>query len=150
MWFASITNEAQRRTEASVEFLIDKTKLLDRLRGRLNGRQEKALLRMLREGPEGFAGRLPGGDCMTITGASPAPATRDLADLVAKRGLNRTGERRYAGYHRAIPLRPVEAVALDENGELKENWFIGEHRDAIGTKIAEASTDCTDSVNRNT
>ena len=120
VWFASITIEAQRRTEAGVEFLIDKTKLLDRLRGRLNGRQEKALLRMLREGPEGFAVGLSAGNYMTITGASPATATRDLADLVAKGGLKRTGERRYARYHLSIPLRPVKAVALDENGELKE------------------------------
>jgi len=36
-----------------VEFLIDKTKLLDRLNGQLNERQEKALLRMFREGPKG-------------------------------------------------------------------------------------------------
>ena len=117
-WFAGITIEAQRRTEASVEFLIDKTKLLDRLRGRLNGRQQKALLRMLREGPEGFAGALSAGNYMTITGASPATATRDLTDLVTKGGLKRTGERRYARYHLAIPLRPVAAVTIDENGEL--------------------------------
>ncbi len=53
-WFAGICIEAQRRTTAGVEFLIDKTRLLDRLRGQLNARQEKALLRMLHEGPEGF------------------------------------------------------------------------------------------------
>lgn len=117
-WFAGITIEAQRRTEARIEFLIDKTKLLDRLTGRLNGRQEKALLRMLREGPEGFAGGLSAGNYMTITGASPATATRDLTDLVSKGGLNRTGERRYARYHLAIPLRPVAPVTIDENGEL--------------------------------
>ena len=119
-WFAGITIEAQRRTAARVEFLMDKTKLLDGLRGRLNGRQEKALLRMLREGPEGFAGGLSAGNYMTITKASPATATRDLADLVAKRALKRHGERRHARYHVAIPLRSVPAVTLDENGELKE------------------------------
>jgi hypothetical protein len=47
-------DRSQKRTTASGEFLIEKTKLLDRLRGQLNPRQEKALLRMLREGPEGF------------------------------------------------------------------------------------------------
>ena len=50
-WFAGTAIEAQRRSRASVEFLIDKTRLLDRLRGQLNARQEKALLRVLREGP---------------------------------------------------------------------------------------------------
>ena len=49
-WFAGITIEAQHRTAARGEFLLDKTRLLDRLRGRLNERQEKALLRVLREG----------------------------------------------------------------------------------------------------
>jgi Fic family protein len=77
-WFAGIVIEAQRRTTARVEFLIEKTRQLDRLRGELNARQEKALLRMLREGPEGFKGGLSAGNYATITGASPATATRDL------------------------------------------------------------------------
>lgn len=42
-WFAGIRLEAQRRTRAQIEFLIDKSKLLDRLRGDLNERQEKVL-----------------------------------------------------------------------------------------------------------
>ena len=119
-WFAGITIEAQRRTLARIEFIVDKTKLLDGLRGRLNGRQEKALLRVLREGPEGFAGGMSARNYMTITGASSATVTRDLADMVAKGALRRTGERRYARYQLAIPLRPVQAVVLDENGELRE------------------------------
>ncbi len=119
-WFAGITIEAQRRTLARIEFLVDKTKLLDGLRGRLNRRQETALLRMLREGPEGFFGGLSAGNYMRITGASSATATRDLADMVAKGALKRTGERRHARYHLAIPLRPVQVVALDENGDLSE------------------------------
>jgi Fic family protein len=109
MWFAGIAIEAQRRTIALVEFLIDKTKLLDRLKGQLNERQEKALLRMFREGPEGFKGGLSAGKYSTITGASPATTTRDLADLVAKGALVREGERRYARYHLSIPLRTVPA-----------------------------------------
>ncbi len=115
-WLAGIAIEAQRRTEACVEFLIDKTKLLARLRGQLNSRQEKALLRVLREGPEGFKGGLSAGNYLTITGASPATATRDLADMVAKGALLRVGERRHARYSVAIPLRPVSPVTLDKNG----------------------------------
>jgi Fic family protein len=117
-WFAGIALEAQARTAARVEFLIDKTKLLDRLRGQLNRRQEKALLRMLREGPEGFKGGLSAGNYATITGASPATATRDLADLVAKGALFRTGERRHARYAVAIALRPVLPVTVDKFGDL--------------------------------
>ncbi len=107
MWFAGVAIDAQRRTIALVEFLIDKTKLLDRLKGQLNPRQERALLRMFREGPEGFRGGISAGKYSSITKASPATATRDLADLVAKGALVREGERRYARYRLSIPLRPV-------------------------------------------
>ena len=117
-WFAGIAIEAQRRTEARIEFLLDKTRLLDRLRGELNERQQKALLRMFSEGPEGFKGGLSAGNYSTITGAPSATTTRDLADLVAKGALIRTGERRYARYSVAIPLRTVAAVKIDANGNV--------------------------------
>src|SRR5215470_14446885 len=120
MWFAGVAIEAQRRTIGLVEFLIDKTRLLDRLKGQLNARQEKALLRMFREGPEGFRGGLSAGKYSTITGASPATTTRDLSDLVAKGALIREGERRYARYQLPISLRPVPQVTITEKGELAE------------------------------
>lgn len=120
-WFAGIAIEAQRRTLARIEFVVDKTKLLDRLRDRLNDRQEKALLRVLREGPEGFVGGLSAGNYMTITGAPSATATRDLANMVAKGALRRTGERRHARYHLTLPLRPVRPVTVGAQGELRED-----------------------------
>ena len=98
IWFAEITLEAQRRRIAQVEFIIAKAKLLDRLRGQINERQQKALLRMFREGPEGFEGGLSTGNYSTITGASPATTTRDLADLTEKGALIRSGERKHARY----------------------------------------------------
>ena len=119
LWFAGIAIEAQQRTAARAEFLIDKTRLLDRLRGRLNERQEKALLRMFREGPEGFKGGLSAGNYIRITGTSPATATRDLADMVAKGALSRVGERRHARYHLAIPLRPVPPVTIGGDGVVR-------------------------------
>ena len=106
-WFAGVIIEAQRRTIALIEFLIDRTKLLDGLSGKLNERQQKALQRMFREGPEGFKGGLSAGKYSTITGASPATTTRDLADLTEKGALIREGERRHARYKLSIPLRPV-------------------------------------------
>lgn len=117
-WFAETTLEAQQRTEAQIEFLLDKTRLLDRLRGQLNPRQEKALLRVLREGPEGFAGGLSAGNYRAITGASSATTTRDLADLVDKEALIRRGERRHTRYAVAIGLRPVSQVTIDADGHL--------------------------------
>ena len=115
-WFAGIALEAQSRTAAQVEFLIEKTRLLDRLRGQVNARQEKALQRMLREGPEGFKGGLSAGNYATISGASPATATRDLSDLVEKGALVRVGERRHARYHIGIAATQVSPVIIDERG----------------------------------
>jgi Fic family protein len=120
-WFAGITIEAQRRTQALIEFLIDKTKLFDRLSGQINERQQKALLRMFREGPEGFKGGMSAGKYITITGASPATTTRDLAELTMKGALTREGERRHARYKLRVPLRPVAHVSLSEHGELIED-----------------------------
>lgn len=57
IWFAEIATDAQSKTTTLVDFLIAKTRLLDRLRGQLNSRQEKALLRMFREGPKRIPGR---------------------------------------------------------------------------------------------
>jgi len=93
-WFAGAAIEAQRRTTTLIEFLLDKTRLLDRLKDKLNERQEKALLRVLREGPDGFRGGLSAGNYVTITGTSAPTATRDLADMVAKGALIRSGEKR--------------------------------------------------------
>ena len=124
-WFGGIVLEAQNRTEAEVEFLLNKAKLLDGLRGRINPRQEKAVLRMLREGLSGFRGGLSAANHMTITGASPATATRDLADLVEKGALVRVGQLRHARYLLGIGVRRVEAVRIAENGELREEGASG-------------------------
>ena len=51
-WFADTVVQAQEATRIRVEFLIEKAKLLNRLRDQLNPRQEKALLRMFEEGLE--------------------------------------------------------------------------------------------------
>ena len=111
-WFAGIVIEAQGRTAASIKFLIDKTKLLDRLRGQLNERQQRALLRILREGPDGFQGGLSAGNYAAITGASPATATRDLVDMVAKGALIRTGEGRHTRYFACLRISSGEGMPL--------------------------------------
>src|SRR5580698_2163232 len=68
VWFAEIALEAQRRSIAQVEFILTKVKLLDRLRGQINERQQKGLMRLFREGPEGFTGGLSAGNYSTFTG----------------------------------------------------------------------------------
>ncbi len=106
-WFADIVLEAQARTIGKIRFLIEKAKLLERLRGKINDRQEKALLRMFAEGLDGFKGGLSAGNYQTIADAASATATRDLAELVELGALTRSGERRYTRYWLAIDTDDV-------------------------------------------
>ena len=73
---------AQAESQRWVEFFIEKTRLIYRLRGKWNERQEKVILRMAREGPWGFNGGLSAENYLAITGTSRATATRDLQGLV--------------------------------------------------------------------
>lgn len=98
VFFAEAILQAQQISIQQIEFMIYKAKLMNSLTGKINARQEKALLRMFEEGPEGFAGGLSAENYIAITKASKATATRDLADLVAKSALIRTGELRHTRY----------------------------------------------------
>jgi len=119
-WFAAVCLEAQERTLALVEFVLHKASLLARLRGSLNARQEAALLRMLREGADGFEGGLSAGKYIAITKASPATATRDLAELVEMGALVRVGERRHTRYLLPVPHRYIPRFVIDDAGEVIE------------------------------
>ena len=57
-FFAKVILQAQDDSMQLLHFLIKKSKMLTALSGKLNHRQEKALLRMFAEGPDGFAGGL--------------------------------------------------------------------------------------------
>ena len=91
LWFAETVLAAQLRTLSWIEFLIAKTKMLDALKGKVNLRQERALLRIFREGPSGFSGGLSAGNYQTITGASPATAGRDLTELLELGVVRKSG-----------------------------------------------------------
>ena len=97
-WFAETAVEAQRYSIEMVGHLVAKTRLLDRLRDGLNSRQLKALIRVFNAGPEGFIGGLSAKNYMGITGATSATARRDLAGLVDKKALYRTGEKKGTRY----------------------------------------------------
>lgn len=117
-WFAAIALEAQDITLAQIQFLIDKTKLLDRFRDHLNPRQLTVLLRVLREGPAGFKGGLSAGNYTSIAKTSSATAGRDLSELVELGAMVRTGEKRHTRYHLPFPLRPVPHITIDPNGQI--------------------------------
>src|SRR6266852_798263 len=106
MYFANTVLAAQNNTIKRVDFYIAKAKLYERLRGRLNERQEKVIARMFREGIEGFRGGLSAENYIGISKASRATATRDLQDLVEKGALTKTGELRYTRYHLNLAVAP--------------------------------------------
>ncbi len=114
LWFASIVIEAQRSTLSYTDFIVKKAKLLEQLHNKLNSRQEKVLLRILKEGPEGFKGGLSAANYMAITGATTATTTRDLQDLVKKGVPKRQGERKATRYHLAMEVKPINAVNLKD------------------------------------
>jgi Fic family protein len=115
LWFAAKTLEAQQCTLQQVEFILEKSRLLERVRGLLNPRQEKALIRMCAAGPDGFVGGLSAANYMTITAAPPATTTRDLTSLVAVGALKRTGENKATRYQLNVaiePRRPLEIADI--------------------------------------
>ncbi|MFB2595378.1 hypothetical protein ACEYYB_11060 [Paracoccus sp. p4-l81] len=103
MWFARTALRAQALSEHKLTCVIDKAKMFEFLKGRLNARQEKALDRLFRAEPDGFAGGLSAANYAQITGAHGATVTRDLADLLGKRALRREGERRHTRYFLDVP-----------------------------------------------
>lgn len=102
-YFSDTVLSAQDYTQRLIDFLIEKTKLYDRIRDKLNERQAKAIARMFREGLEGFKGGLSAENYISITGTSRATATRDLQNLVEIGALMRTGERRHTRYWLNLP-----------------------------------------------
>lgn len=102
VYFANTILDAQSYTQKLIDFLIEKTRLYDKLRGKMNERQEKVIARMFREGPEGFKGGLSAEKYISITKTSRATATRDLQDLVEMGALLKTGERKYTRYSLCI------------------------------------------------
>jgi len=117
-WFSAVALEAQYRTFAQIDFVIHKAKLLDRLKGQINPRQEKVLLRMFREGPDGFQGGMSAKKYSTIAETPPATTTRDLAGLVEVGALTRSGELRHTRYALNIPVSNIPIITIDETGKV--------------------------------
>ena len=111
-WFSAIALEAQYRTFAQVDFVIYKAKLLDQVREHVNARQKKVLLRMFREGPEGFEGGMSAKKYSTIAETAPATTTRDLAGLVEVGALIRSGELKHTRYALNIPASNIPELTL--------------------------------------
>ena len=104
LYFSKIIIEAQKNTEKRVDFLISKTKIFDSLKGKINLRQEKVLLRMFKEGIDGFKGGLSANNYISITNTTTATASRDLRNLVNYEVLKRKGKLKYTRYYLNLSL----------------------------------------------
>ena len=111
VYFSKTVLEAQAYSQRLIDLLIEKSKLYDKLRGKLNERQDKVIARLFRAGPEGFKGGLSAEKYIGIVKTSRATATRDLHDLVEKGALVKTGELKHTRYWLA-----VEGAAPQEQG----------------------------------
>jgi len=98
-YFSGEILKAQSYTIQQIDFIIQKAKFFEAHKNDLNARQLKAIERIMREGIRGFEGGLSAHNYMSITGASPSTATRDLANLVEKRILIQKGQRKSTRYH---------------------------------------------------
>lgn len=91
-YFAKTALDATAHSQKLVRFIVEKTRLFDRVRDQINSRQEKALRRMFAEGMDGFEGGMSAKNYMKITGAPIATTTRDLQSLVELGVMVKTGQ----------------------------------------------------------
>jgi Fic family protein len=106
LYFAQVILDAQNNTLRKIDFLIEKDKLLNKVSGQLNERQEKAVENIFREGLNGFKNGLNAENYISIANTSRATTTRDLQELVKLGVLTRSGKRKSTRYW--IGIRPLQ------------------------------------------
>lgn len=99
VYFSQQILDAQRYTQNQVQFLINKTKFFDKFNSQLSERQKNVLLRMFKEGVDGFTGGLSANNYCAITKISSATASRDLRELVNIHALTKTGTLKHTRYY---------------------------------------------------
>lgn len=98
-FFAHVIVQSQEDSLSLINFLIAKSRIMNSLKGRINPRQEKVLLRIFKEGTQGFSGGLSAENYIAITKTSRATATRDLTDLTEKGVFIKKGQLRHTRYY---------------------------------------------------
>lgn len=106
-YFSGTILQAQATTINRIEFVIAKARFFDHFRNAFNPRQTKALMRMFKEGVDGFKGGLSAEKYIAITGATRPTATRDLKGLADLGAVVKTGHLKSTRYH--LDLSPFSA-----------------------------------------
>lgn len=115
-YFATTTLKAVGHSQKLVRFIVEKTRLYDRIRGQLNDRQTKVMARVFSEGMDGFKGGLNADKYMKMTGAISKTATRDLQELVELGALTKTGKLKGTRYW----LNLGQEFEIEKNKHLAE------------------------------
>jgi Fic family protein len=104
LWFIDTFRESCRTSLVLIDEALARAKFWNQHRNvELNGRQRKALNRMLSRGAGKFEGGMTPRKYMALTKAKYITANRDLVDLVAKQLLVREGAGRSTYYNLTIP-----------------------------------------------
>ncbi len=98
-YFTTTIITAQKQTQAFIELLIMKGKLLQDYQEELNDRQVKIIKKLFDTGLEGFKGGLSAKNYMTINNCAASTATRDLQYLVGLGILRKQGELKATRYY---------------------------------------------------
>lgn len=98
-YFCETILQAQEYTQRMIDFLIAKTKYFQEFAEKFNDRQKKVVIRIFREGIEGFKGGLSADNYMKITGTTASTATRDLKKMVDLGAFKKIGERKSTRYY---------------------------------------------------
>ncbi|MDX8404675.1 MAG: Fic family protein [Mariprofundus sp.] len=91
-YFAKNAIDAIGHAQKLTRFIVEKSRLFDRVRGQINQRQHRALVRMFDADLDGFEGGLAADNYIRMTGATRRTASRDLQGLVELAALTKTGQ----------------------------------------------------------
>lgn len=80
-YFVTVALQAQFDAKKMIDFTLNKIKVFDLFKEKLNHRQKKVLHKMYSFGVEGFEGGMTAKKYISITKTSKATATRDLQEL---------------------------------------------------------------------
>lgn len=92
IYFAQTILNAQQETLKRIDFIIEKAQFFDHFSAQINARQLKVIQRLFDAGHLGFTGGLSAENYIRIAKTSASTATRDLADLIKKGILIKTGQ----------------------------------------------------------
>lgn len=101
-YFALVILAAQRDARNMIQFTLKKAQFFDRYQAQLNGRQLKAIQKMLAAGPEGYLGGMTARKYMSINKTSKATATRDMQELLELQVFRQDGAGRSIHYQLTI------------------------------------------------